>query len=183
MPVVTRADSAPRIVVVSRARTAATISGSTTAVQVPARQPQTGTVVQQTKVVEVSAGGPQGKQGDPGPAGGATATGIVGTSLSALRVLYQLGDALYAADPSDGMQVGLVVGLGLTAAASAGQAVIYQATGNVDDASWSWDIGPVFLGPAGTLTQAAPTNGWELVVGWASSPTRINLTFDEPVQL
>lgn len=66
MPVLTRADSAPRIVVVSRARTAATISGSTEVVQVPARQPQTGTVVQQTKVVEVSAGGPQGKQGEPG---------------------------------------------------------------------------------------------------------------------
>ncbi len=183
MAVVTRADSAPRVVVVARARTAATIKGGTVAVQVPARQPQVGAVVQETKVVEVSAGGPQGRTGEPGPAGGTTQTGVAGAALSALRVLYERDGALYAADPTDGTQVGLVVGLGVTAAVAAGDSVTYQARGTVDDTGWSWSVGPVFHGPAGTLTQVVPTDGWETVVGWASSATRIHLTFDEPVQL
>lgn len=130
--------------------------------------------------VPISSPGAQGPKGDPG---GTTFQRPSAGPMSALRVVYEAGGAVAPADPQDGEQVGAIIGLAVTAAGAPGVPIDIQAQGAVNDAGWAWADGPVFLGPAGTLTQIPPDDGWEVVVGWALSPTRINLTFDEPIEL
>lgn len=130
--------------------------------------------------VEVVTRGPKGDKGDPG---GTTFQRPASAALSALRVVYESEGAVAPADPADEYQVGQIVGLTVSAAGAAGVQVDIQSSGAVDDAGWSWTDGPVFLGADGALTQTPPTAGWEVVVGWPLSPTRLNLTFDEPILL
>lgn len=75
-----------------------------------------------------------------------------------------------------------MLGISITAG-DAGSAISIKAGGSIDDAGWSWSPGFVFAGPSGALTQVPPATGWEIVVGYAPAPTRLNLTFDEPVKL
>lgn len=75
-----------------------------------------------------------------------------------------------------------MLGVSITAG-DAGAAISIKAGGSIDDAGWSWSPGFVFAGLNGALTQVPPATGWEIVVGYAPSPTRLNLTFDEPVKL
>lgn len=179
MPVIVAPTNPPRVVVVQRRATAS--------VQMPARdavitqaQQSVGTVTASTVAVEVGSRGPQGPKGDPGDT---TFQRPAASVLSALRVVYEVGGAVAPADPHDADQVGAVVGLAVTAASAAGTLVDIQTRGAVDDAGWNWTDGPVFLGADGALTQTPPTAGWEVVVGWPLSPTRLNLTFDEPILL
>lgn len=179
MPVIVAPRNPPRVVVVQRRATAAVQTPAREALIAQARE-SVKTVSANTRTVEVGSRGAQGPKGDPG---GTTITRPAGEALSALRVVYELAGAAYMLDPTSDEQVGLIVGLALTAAPAAGAEVTIQALDVVEDASWSWAIGPVFAGPAGTLTQTPPSEGWEVVVGWASSPTRLLLSFDEPVLL
>lgn len=74
--------------------------------------------------------------------------------------------------------------LGLTDAASdAGTPLSYRREGAVDEPSWSWALGPVFLGLNGLLTQIAPDQGAVLQIGIAPSPTRLLLDIQEPYHL
>ncbi|WP_282275185.1 hypothetical protein [Stenotrophomonas sp. PS02297] len=103
-------------------------------------------------------------------------------TVSALRLLSEGADGVRHLDPSDDDSVAGMLGVSLTAG-DLGADIKIKTGGTVDDTGWSWAPGFVFAGPAGTLTQAQPVSGWEIVVGYAPSPTRLNLTFDEPVKL
>lgn len=103
-------------------------------------------------------------------------------TVSALRLLSEGVDGVRHLDPSDDDSVAGMLGVSLTAG-DLGADIKIKTGGTIDDAGWSWALGFVFAGPAGTLTQAPPVSGWEIVVGYAPSPTRLNLTFDEPVKL
>ena len=105
------------------------------------------------------------------------------TALSALRVVWEdeLG-VVRPLDASDAAHVDLICGLTLTGAASAAEVVVQRA-GPVDDASWNWTPGRVWLGAAGALTQIAPAAGFDLVVGYAVSATRLYLDFQEHIEL
>lgn len=182
MPVIVAQPNPPRVVVVERRNTATIQSPAREAIATVAtvERETVNTVATCTKAVEVFSRGPQGAKGDPG---GTTVTRSAGEPLSALRVVYELAGKVFALDPADDTQVGLIVGLSLTAAVAAGADVTVQRFDAIEDAGWAWALGPVFAGPSGTLTQTPPETGWEIVVGWASSPTRILLSFDEPVKL
>ncbi len=103
-------------------------------------------------------------------------------TVSALRLVSEGADGVRHLDPTDAASVAGMLGISITAG-DAGAAISIKAGGSIDDAGWSWSPGFVFAGPNGALTQAPPTTGWEIVVGYAPSPTRLNLTFDEPVKL
>lgn len=101
-------------------------------------------------------------------------------AVSALRVVYEDSDGVAHLDPTDDDQVAAMLGLSITAGSGE---IIVRTGGTVDDPGWSWSEGFVFAGPDGSLTQTPPVAGWEIVIGYAPSATRINLTFDEPVLL
>lgn len=118
----------------------------------------------------------------PMPTSGEGVTRTAGQTMSALRVVYESQGKVYLLDPLDDRHIDGMLGISLTAA-QAGEAVLVQRAGTVDNSGWMWSEGLVFLGANGVLTQIPPTVGWELVVGNAPSATRLNIDFDEPVDL
>lgn len=106
-----------------------------------------------------------------------------GETISALRVVYELGGKVYLLDPLDpAAKVNLLLGVAVTAG-EADDVVSIRSSGSLDDPSFDWDEGPVYVGLGGRLTQEYPATGWELVAGASPAPTRVNLDFDEPVLL
>jgi len=117
----------------------------------------------------------------PVPVGGGQSVRVAGEVISALRVVYESGDRVFKLDQTSNNVQGLL-GISVTAAQEGGSIKI-QRDGTIETPGWTWAEGLVFLGMDGLLTQVVPTTGWEVVVGYAPSPTRLNLDFDEPVLL
>lgn len=121
--------------------------------------------------VVLAAGGPMGP---PGPAGGSTIVKAAAQALGGHRVVKTAPDAKVDypdhGAPDDG---GLI--LGVTAgAAGPGAAVVVHMSGEIDEGSWSWFLGPVFCGADGALTQTPPAGAaWLRQVGIATAPTRL----------
>lgn len=126
--------------------------------------------------------GPPGLPGAPGPAGGSAFQRSAGETLSALRAVYELDGVVRYLDYRDAEHVDLLLGLTLTAA-TPGAPVNIQRSGPIDDAGWNWAPGPVWLGPAGTLTQAPPAEGYDVLIGAAMSATRLTLNLQAPIDL
>lgn len=119
----------------------------------------------------------------PLPTGGDSVLRDAGETISALKALYEAEGLVYALDVNDTDHAASYLGISITSG-SAGTEIIIQRTGTLDDGSWSWTTGgEVFVGAAGALTQVAPTVGFKLVVGTATSATRIELTMDTPIFL
>jgi hypothetical protein len=108
-----------------------------------------------------------------------------GEVLSALRLVYEQEGRVYLLDPgTEDAPIDQFLGLTVTAAGAPGDVVAIQDRDVVDNPAWAWTVGGlVFAGSAGTLTQTPPSAGWELVVGVATSATRLNISIDEPVLL
>ncbi len=126
--------------------------------------------------------GPAGPQGAPGPSGGNAVQRVAGEVLSALRVVYELDGEVFYLDPADAAHVDQVLGVTLTSALL-GQPINVQSAGTLDDATWAFTPGPVWLGAAGSLTQLPPAGGFDVLIGAAVSATRINLNIQEPIDL
>lgn len=91
--------------------------------------------------------------------------------------------AVYYADSDYPVDAGGVLGVTMNAALI-GDPVNVQATGEMEEVSWSWTPGlPVFLGPLGTLTQTPPTTGFQLVIGVASAPTKLVISIKQAIIL
>ncbi len=71
----------------------------------------------------------------------------------------------------------LVLGLNLVSA-GIGTTVGIRFGGMASDPSWSFELGPVWCGPAGALVQAPPDEGWTLRVATAISPTTLLIAID-----
>lgn len=120
--------------------------------------------------------------GIPGPPGGTVLQRKAGEVISALRAVYELDGSVFYLDPEDSGHVDLLLGIAITSAPS-GQLLNVQRAGVLDDLSWRWAPGPVWLGPLGSLTQSPPTAGYDLLIGSAVSATRINLNLQDPIEL
>ena len=138
--------------------------------------------VQETEIVELGQQGPPGRPGEPGPAGGASVQRTAGTNLSALLAVYELNGVVRALSADDALHIDLRVGITLTAA-QAGELVNVQRLGAIEDPGWNWVPGRVYLGANGALTQAPPTSGFDLLIGSATSTTRIALNLQDPISL
>jgi len=107
------------------------------------------------------------------------------TNINGLRVVVPSdtspGHAIYA-DHRNILHASRVLGISKHAVL-AGQAVEVMDGGSLGDPSWSWTVGPIFLGEDGKMTQTAPTIGFVLMVGKAVSATRISLNIDRPIIL
>lgn len=133
-------------------------------------------------VVAAGTQGPPGRQGAPGPAGGSAFLRDAGETLSALRVVYELAGQVFVLDAGDAAHIDLLLGVTLTAAET-GASINVQRSGAIDDASWSWQPGRVWLGAAGALTQTPPVDGFAVLIGAAVSATRITLNIQDAIQL
>lgn len=140
------------------------------------------TVTTQPRVVEVHVG-QRGLPGPPGPPAEVLER-TAAEPISALRAVSESPDGVRYVDPSDDTSVAGLLGVSISGGDIGASIRIKAVRGDtLDNNLWNWEPGFVFVGASGTLTQTPPTTGWEIVVGYAPSPTRINLTFDEPVKL
>uniref|UniRef100_A4XZD6 Uncharacterized protein n=1 Tax=Ectopseudomonas mendocina (strain ymp) TaxID=399739 RepID=A4XZD6_ECTM1 len=126
--------------------------------------------------------GPPGRQGAPGPAGGAAVERLAGETLSALRAVYELDGHVFALDYRDSEHIDLLLGVTLTAA-DPGQPINVQRLGAVDDDGWNWQPGRVWLGSAGSLTQTPPADGYDVLLGAAVASGRLLLNLQDPIEL
>lgn len=120
--------------------------------------------------------------GIPGPSGGSTVQRTAGETLSALRAVYELGGQVFVLDYRDASHINLLLGITLTAGSS-GILLNVQRSGVIDDGGWSWTPGRVWLGADGSLTQISPVDGYDLLIGSATSATRITLNLQDPIEL
>lgn len=136
------------------------------------------------RVVVVAPGGqgPTGGQGIPGPAGGSALQRTAGETVSALHLVYELDGKVYTLTPDDPDHIFLILGVTLTAA-DKDELLNVQRSGAIDESSWSWTPGPIWLGASGGLTQDPPVSGFDMLVGAAVSATRIILNLQEPIEL
>ncbi|MDX4958022.1 DUF2190 family protein [Delftia acidovorans] len=138
--------------------------------------------VEEIEILEVAEQGPPGRPGEPGPSGGASVQRTAGTNLSALLAVYELNGLVRALSADDGAHIDLLLGITLTAA-QAGEPVNVQRLGAIEDPGWNWVPGRVYLGANGALTQTPPTSGFDVLIGSATSPTRIALNLQDPISL
>lgn len=91
--------------------------------------------------------------------------------------------ALVPADCSNAAHLGAVLGV-LANAYAAGALAQVQTALPLSHAGWAWAPGPVFVGPAGHLTQQLPPGAlFAQVVGHAVSPTRVLINVQPPINL
>jgi len=99
-----------------------------------------------------------------------------------LLAVYELDGQVFALDYRDAGHINLLLGITLTAGGS-GQLLNVQRSGIIDDSGWSWTLGRVWLGADGSLTQIAPADGYDLLIGSVTSATRITLNLQDPIEL
>ena len=159
------------------------MSRGTTLVTAPATQ-TTVVVAEKPLHVVVTRGipGPPGKQGIPGPAGGATTVTVGATPLSGhSAVAVDAGGMLIKADCTNPAHQGAVLGL-LANAYSPGDQAVVQTAFTLEHSGWTWTPGPVFVGTAGQLTQALPVGAvFSQVVAHALSPTLVLVDVQPPI--
>ncbi len=72
--------------------------------------------------------------------------------------------------------------LGITRQAGGlGDPILVQTAGPVTNGGWSWVEGPVYSDDSGVLTQTAPSTGWIVCVGIATSATTIDVRVSRPI--
>jgi len=104
---------------------------------------------------------------------------VAAADLGGHRVVCAVPGGVDLASCDDEDSVSAVIGL-TTAAADAGSPVSVVTHGPVVEPSWSFAIGPVYLGLDGLLTQDPPITGCVLRIGRATAPTVLLVDLDEP---
>lgn len=127
-------------------------------------------------VIEVTTRGPRG---DPG--GGVQR--VASEAVGGHRVVRGLASGEVAlASASDASHVATLLGV-TTGAAAAGGTLSITLIGDIEEGSWNWSPGPVYLGESGVLTQTAPTTGHLVQVGVSDKPTRLSVRLQPPIKL
>ena len=128
--------------------------------------------------------GPGGLLGPPGPAGGLTLSKIATESISGQRVLIAVGDNnVDYPDLTNAAHSELILGLSANAGL-AGSPINVQTTGEIVENYWTWNVGPVFCGQQGQLTQTPPANSkWLRQIGVAVAADKILVQLRPPTLL
>jgi hypothetical protein len=122
----------------------------------------------------VSGGGGSGSAPQVNPFPGLTQR-KAGELLSGHRAVYVGSDnQFWIANPDDDICVDMICGI-TTGASAAGEDAFVRFTGELVDPSFNFSIGPVWLGPNGTLTQTRPTSGNLVLIGNAAGPNSLQV--------
>ena len=125
----------------------------------------------------------RGPQGIPGPAGDTTLYYEAGQTLSGHRAVILDDDKVYYADCATPSHAKRVLGI-TTGAAISGETANVQVSGELEEPTWSWALDvPVWLSTTGLLSQAPPSSGFSLIVGFPVSATKLLVRISEPIFL
>lgn len=108
-----------------------------------------------------------------------TSTGAV----SAPRVVYAGATGPAIADKDTVSQQEKILGVTITSAAGSGEEVTVVTEGKIDDPSFSFTPGPIWLGNSGVLTQTRPTTGLLIQIAVAITATLINVNIGMAIKL
>jgi hypothetical protein len=134
-------------------------------------------------VTTLTAGqGPAGPQGIPGASGASYLTYKASGAVSGHRAVRAIGGGLLGyADSNTVAHANSVLGISMNAASN-GNDVNVQFSGEMVEPSWNWTPGlPVFCGVQGVLTQTPPSVGFQLVVAVAISATAVIVGIKFPI--
>jgi hypothetical protein len=113
------------------------------------------------------------------PSGGSIINIAAVESLGGHRAVLAAG--LYADNVS--LSSSIVIGI-TTEAVTSGSNVIVQASGEMTEPSWLWDISkPVYLGQNGLLTQIVPTTGVIVEIGRPIANNKLLIKIQSPIVL
>lgn len=123
-----------------------------------------------------------GPPGPAGPPGGSLLDGTAAVTCSGHRVVRAVAGGVAPASCADPSHAGSVLGV-THGAALAGEPIEFVAFGVMEEPSWTWVPGPLFLGLDGALTQYRPLAGFLQQIGVATAPTRILVNLGLPMIL
>lgn len=130
-------------------------------------------------VTTLSTPGAQGPKGDPGEAV-VTQSHEAGTNLSGHRAIRVAGGLAYVCDGGNASHAGRAIGIS-TGATLAGASATVQTAGLINESSWAWSDGPVYVGASGVLTQSLAGLAFIHQIGLAVSPTAIDINPLSPI--
>ena len=116
--------------------------------------------------------GDTGTKGDPGPAGSTAVDVEAGEIVNGHRGVYVDDGKVYKASASITAHCLKFLGITTGAATPPADASV-QFTGTMEEASWTFSPGPVYLGEDGLLTQSLVSGNCVKQVGVAITPTII----------
>ena len=105
-----------------------------------------------------------------------------GATISALKCCYCNSAGAAVLTSADTAHAGLFAGISQTAAA-AGNLIVLLVSGIMEDSSWNWGLGPIYVGVDGSLTQTAPTTGFQQQIATPISATKITVNAQMPITL
>ena len=117
--------------------------------------------------------GVQGPQGIPGIAGGSLIQCVAGESISGHRAIRLNNGFAFYCNSMALDNAGTAIGISTQATLTGGTFNV-QTLGIIDEGSWNWIPGPVFVGNNGLLTQI-PTGVFTQQIGVATTATEINI--------
>lgn len=141
--------------------------------------------VKETEILAVADQGPPGRQGQPGPPGGATTVKVGPLPISGHSVVAcDSAGELVAADATNPAHRGAVLGM-VADAYSPGDDAVVQTGYVLEHAGWTWvPGGPVLVGLSGQMAQAPPAGAlFAQVIGQALSSTRVLIDINPPITL
>ena len=140
-------------------------------------------VVEPSSPIVVEAPAAQGPMGPPGPSpANPYQTYTAGEDIVGRRfVRVENGVALYATH-TDTLLYGRVVGISVTSAVN-GTDVTVLLSGFMDEPTWTWTPGLIWVGANGALVQTPPTSGIVWPVARATSATRIYIQPFQPIEV
>ena len=119
-------------------------------------------------------------QGEAYPVTNLSMYRIASQNLEKYRVVRQMGNN-GAGYPNTGVYDDAHFVLGVTVEpALAGAGVTVRLVGEIEDPNWSWQPGPLFCGPQGSLVQVPPSGTWQRQIGSALTPTKILVELRPP---
>jgi hypothetical protein len=125
--------------------------------------------------------GIKGDTGQDGSSLAATFTRIAGETLGGHRLVWiNNNQAFYAS--ADEVSAELVSGI-TTGAVSSGALATIQSSGEIEEPSWSWAEGVVYLGLNGQLTQTPPTTHVNTEIGVALAATKLLVRVQRAIYL
>lgn len=134
-----------------------------------------------TYSVTISTPGPQGEKGDPGePSWSHVVTAIAAETIYGHRAVRITNGRAYLVSSTNTIHAGQAVGIS-TGAATIGNSVMIQISGELVEPSWAFSPGRVWVGLSGLLTQTPPSSGFQQVIARAIDATRIVINPETPI--
>ena len=137
------------------------------------------TVCEEVTIIEAA------QQGIQGPPGVNLTPVIAGENINAFNIVYfnPVDGKVYKAENTNLASSYSIVGI-TTSAVTAGQHFNLLCFGATSNDTWNWSgTATLFVGADGQPTQTAPTSGYMLKIGYATSPTSMFFDPLEPITL